>query len=229
MMLFAGLLAAGVAVAIWLRSGQPEVANADPQADQWIEQARKHGGSNRGEQLKIEKETTTNTDLAPLLARDWPQPSGQEVQATQAPRYYQPQQDAQLSLTVEAIGLNEVPVINSKSPEALDRGVIHLPETPMPWDEKKQKNVFLAGHRLGWEGTGSRLVFYNLNKLKKGDSVVLKDGSGTPYNYRVSDVFVATPDADWVVQPLRGHDMLTLQTCTMPDFKNRLIVRADRV
>jgi sortase A len=167
--------------------------------------------------------------LAPLLAQDWPQPSGQEVQAAQAPRYYQPQQDAQLTLTIEAIGLHEVPVINSKSPEDLDRGVVHLPETPFPWDERKQKNVYLAGHRLGWEGTGSRLVFYNLNKLKKGDSVVLKDGSGTSYDYRVSEVFVATPDADWVVQPLRGHDMLTLQTCTMPDFKNRLIVRADRV
>jgi sortase A len=89
--------------------------------------------------------------------------------------------------------------------------------------------VYLAGHRIGYEGTGSRLVFYNLNQLKKGDPIVLKDGSGDAYNYRVSEVFVAKPDADWVVQPVRGRDMVTLQTCTLPVFENRLIVRADRV
>jgi sortase A len=130
---------------------------------------------------------------------------------------------------VEDIGLHDVPVINSNSPEALDRGVIHLPETPMPWDEKEQKNVYLAGHRLGYEGTGSRLVFFNLDKLRKGDPIVLEDGSGTPYEYEVSEVFVAKPDAEWVVDPVRGRDMLTLQTCTMPIFENRLVVRADRV
>jgi len=27
---------------------------------------------------------------------------------------------------------------------------------------------------------------------------------------------------------VRGRDMVTLQTCTGPDFKKRLIVRADR-
>ena len=36
------------------------------------------------------------------------------------------------------------------------------------------------------------------------------------------------PDAEWVVQPVMGRDMVTLQTCTFPDLVNRLIVRADR-
>ena len=78
-------------------------------------------------------------------------------------------------------------------------------------------------------GTGSRLVFYNLNKLKKGDMVTLKDSSGTAYDYRVSEVFVAEPNADWAADPVQGRDIVTLQTCTMPEFRNRLIVRADRV
>lgn len=108
-------------------------------------------------------------------------------------RYYS--QDAKLTLTVEKMGIYDAPVINSLSREALDRGVIHLPQTPMPWDEKQQKNVYLAGHWLGWPGTGSYMIFFNLNKLKKSDSVVLKDGSGTPYQYRVSEVFVVEPGA----------------------------------
>jgi sortase (surface protein transpeptidase) len=31
-----------------------------------------------------------------------------------------------------------------------------------------------------------------------------------------------------VVDPVRGRDVVTLQTCMMPDFENRLIVRAER-
>ena len=58
---------------------------------------------------------------------------------------------------------------------------------------------------------------------------MLRDSLGNPYEYRVSEVFVVRPDADWAVDPVRGRDMLTLQTCTLPDLRNRIIVRADRV
>ena len=91
------------------------------------------------------------------------------------------------------------------------------------------EELYLAGHRLGWPGTGRRLVFFNLDKLKKGDTVTLRDSLGNPYEYRVSEAFVVTPECDWVVDPVRGRDMVTLQTCTFPDLVNRLIVRADRV
>ena len=168
----------------------------------------------------------------PVVPEDWPLPSGEEVSAARGPRYYAPEGSpdgsADLALTVEAIGLYDVPVISSSAEEALDRGVIHVPQTPMPWEERAQKNVYLAGHRLGYPGTGSRLVFYNLDRLARGDSVTLEDRSGNAYEYRVSEVFVVEPNDDWVVDPVRGRDMVTLQTCTMPDFENRLIVRADR-
>ena len=128
------------------------------------------------------------------------------------------------------MGLYEVPVISSSAPQALDNGVVHVPQTPMPWEEdRQQKNVYLAGHRLGYPGTGSRLVFYNLDKMKKGDTVTLRDGRGDAYRYRVSEVFVVGPNDDWVVDPVRGRDMVTLQTCTVPDLQRRIIVRADRI
>ena len=47
----------------------------------------------------------------------------------------------------------------------------------------------------------------------------------TPYEYEVSEVFVAELGADWVVEPVRDRDMVTSQTWTMPIFENRLIVR----
>ncbi len=245
MMVFALALAAVVAIIIWLRPDRAEQTSAtvEPAAAQSAKQKEKTP-PNRGKKLEIDDEpvgaadkpadvedepAARKADPLPLLAREWPKPSTNEILAANAPRYYDPQPDSTLTLTVDAIGLHEVPVINSEAQDALDRGVIHLPETPMPWDERPQKNVYLAGHRLGYEGTGSRLVFYNLDKLKKGDSIVLEDGSGTPYEYEVSEVFVAKPEADWVVDPVRGRDMVTLQTCVYPEFKNRLIVRADRV
>ena len=168
-------------------------------------------------------------ETLPVEAEDWPEPSGEEIAAVEAPRYYSPRQDGVLTLTVDSIGLYDVPVINANTQQALDNGVIHIPQTPMPWEEREQKNVYLAGHRLGFPGTGSRLVFYNLDKLKKGDSILLEDSLGEPYEYRVSEVFVVEPGADWVVDPVQGRNMLTLQTCTFPDLLNRIIVRADRV
>jgi sortase A len=175
------------------------------------------------------KQREAHKKTLPVAPQGWPAPSTQEVAAAREPRYYPQRQDGVMTLTVDAIGLYDVPVINANTQEALDVGVIHFPQSPMPWEEREQKNVYLAGHRLGWEGTGSRLVFYNLDKLKEGDTVVLEDSLGEPYEYRVSEAFVVEPDADWVVDPVRGRDTVTLQTCTFPDLLNRLIVRADRV
>ena len=63
-----------------------------------------------------------------------------------------------MALSVAALGVYDVPVIDSDSRQALDRGIIHVPETSMPWDSGFRRNVYLAGHRLGYSGTGSRLI-----------------------------------------------------------------------
>jgi sortase A len=206
---------------------KPEV-NEKPEADH--KPPEKPKADSRAAEKAPEKLPSEQREAKtlPVSVEDWPRPSRRQVAAANRPRHYQPQQGSQLSLTVQKMGLYDAPVINSYSLEALDRGVMHLPQTPMPWDERRQKNVYLAGHRLGWPGTGSHMVFYNLDELKKGDSVVLEDSSGNAYEYEVSEVFVAEPGAEWVMDPVRGRDMVTLQTCTYPDLKNRLIIRADR-
>ncbi len=83
---------------------------------------------------------------------------------------------------------------------------------------------------MGFRGTGSRLIFYNLDELREGEKVVLEDRTGRSYEYRVSETFLADPTDSWVMGQVRGRDMLTLQTCTpIPTFEKRLIIRADRV
>ncbi len=165
----------------------------------------------------------------PVAPQGWPWPTDDEIEEANGNRYYPPNEDAVLTLDVESIGLFDVPVVDSGSDEDLDEGVIHLPETPMPWEEREQKNVYLAGHRVGRPDTTGRMVFFELDKLQEGDSVVVEDRSGNPYEYEVSEVFVVEPDAEWAVDPVRGRDMVTLQTCTYPDGENRIIVRADKV
>jgi sortase A len=165
----------------------------------------------------------------PVAPAGWPSPTTQEIEATEEPRYYAEHPDAVLTLTVEPINIYDVPVLNSSSDEDLDKGVIHLPETSMPWEEKEQTNVYLAGHRVGNPGTTGRMLFFNVDKLKEGDPVVLQDLYGNTYEYAVSEIFVVEPDAAWVYDPVRNRDIVTLQTCTYPEDENRIIVRADRL
>jgi sortase A len=161
---------------------------------------------------------------------NWPMPTEEEIEAASQPRRYHLPRGAVLGLTVEAIGIYDVPVYDSASQWAMDNGVSHIPETSLPWSNTPQRNVFLAGHRLGWPGTWSHLVFYHLDKLGRGDMVVLRDREGSRYEYQVTETFVADPGDSWVMGQVVGRDMVTLQTCTpIPSFEKRIIVRADRV
>jgi sortase A len=83
---------------------------------------------------------------------------------------------------------------------------------------------------MGFRGTWSRMIFYNLDELALGNRVVLKDRAGRVYEYEVSENFLADPTDVWVMGQVTGRDMVTLQTCTpIPTFEKRLIVRADGV
>jgi sortase A len=160
----------------------------------------------------------------------WPAPTEEEVRRANGPRHYSLTPGAIMALTIEEIGIHDAPVFDSDNQWALTNGISHDPETSLPWSDTPQRNVYLAGHRMGYRGTWSRMIFYNLDKLEPGDGVVLEDRSGRSYEYEVSEVFVAEPTDVWVMGQVRGRDMVTLQTCTpIPTFEKRLIVRADRV
>jgi sortase A len=166
----------------------------------------------------------------PVGDYDYPLPTEEQRRATTRTRRYDLPPGAIMSLTINDMGLKNVPVLNSDSTRALDQGVIHHPETSFPWSNTPERNVYLAGHRLGWPGTGSHLVFYQLDELSRGDRVTLRDREGRSYNYRVIESFIVGPYDSWVMGRVRGRDLLTLQTCTpIPSFHERLIVRAERV
>src|SRR3712207_9349095 len=57
-----------------------------------------------------------------------------------------------------------------------DYAAIHLNSTGFPWEAGA--NVYIAGHRLGYPNTPSFLAFYDLDKMEKGDEVIVADADG---------------------------------------------------
>jgi sortase A len=104
---------------------------------------------------------------------------------------------------------------------------VHLRGTGFPWH--RQANVYIAGHRLGYVGTPSWLAFWDLDKVDVGDRIFVTDSMGRRYVYKVFKDFVVDPTDVFVTRPLKGRNILTLQTCTLPDYSRRLIIQAERV
>ena len=134
-----------------------------------------------------------------------------------------------LELTVPALDrVDGVPVYDAPESgyeKALHDGVVHVRGTGFPWQDVA--NVYIAGHRLGFPGTRSYLVFWDLNTLEDGDKVILTDANGTRYTYSVFKSIIINPDASYITQPVPGKSIISLQTCTLPDYAQRLIVRAE--
>ena len=136
--------------------------------------------------------------------------------------------NSDLTLTVpEMRRVENVPVYTgpSNDEDALHDGTLHVNSTGFPWQQGS--NVYIAGHRMGFPGTSSYLVFWDLNRLANGDEVVLKDAEGTRYTYTVFEKFVVAPNDVSVTEPVPGRSVVSLQTCTLPDYSERLIVQAE--
>ena len=137
--------------------------------------------------------------------------------------------DKTLDLTVPAmsrIDNDAIPYTTGTDEEALKtHAAIHLEGTGFPWDD--EANVYIAGHRLGYPNTESWLTFWDLNKVSEGDKIYVTDANGTKYTYKVFKTFIVKPSDTHVTATEPGKNILTLQTCTLPDYEQRLIVQAN--
>jgi sortase A len=136
-------------------------------------------------------------------------------------------EDKTLKLTVPAMARienDDVPYTTGDDEEALKKhAAIHLEGTGFPWDN--EANVYIAGHRLGYPRTESWLTFWDLNEVSVGDDIYVTDANGTKYTYNVFKTFVVNPSNTHVTETEPGKNIVTLQTCTLPDYKQRLIVQ----
>ena len=144
--------------------------------------------------------------------------------------------DTTMSLSVPALGISGIPVVEGTTEASLTVGAGHYIGSGYPW--VPGSNTYIAGHRLGYPGTASDHVFYNLPNLVQGDEIFLTDSNGTTYTYAVSEILeVPTTDLS-VTNPVPGRDIVSLQTCIEnygdywtegPNWFVRYVVRADRV
>ncbi len=140
-------------------------------------------------------------------------------------------EDKTLKLTIPAMSRIEddaIPNTTGTDEEALKaHAAIHLEGTGFPWQQ--EANVYIAGHRLGYPNTESFLTFWDLDNVEKGDKVYITDADGTEYTYEVFKEVTVSPSDLSVTDTVPGKNIVTLQTCTLPDYSQRLIVQAELI
>ena len=138
-------------------------------------------------------------------------------------------EDKTLKLTVPTMSRienDEIPSTTGDDEAKLkEYAAIHLEGTGFPWQD--EANVYIAGHRLGFPNTESWLTFWDMNKVNVGDEVYVTDADGTKYTYKVFKEFTVGPADTSVTNTEPGKNILTLQTCTLPDYSQRLIIQAE--
>jgi sortase A len=175
------------------------------------------------QEKKAQEQAPQETPDKQIAPKQAPQESGGGVPAVEPPS------KDMFKLTVpqmERIQDDEIPTgLGSDETLFHDYAAVHLKNTGFPWE--KEANVYIAGHRLGFENTDSYLAFWDLNKLEQGDEFYITDSEGRKYTYEVFRKFVAAPGNISVIAPIDGKNVVTLQTCTLPDYTSRLLVRAE--
>ena len=143
--------------------------------------------------------------------------------------------DSTMSLTVPAMGISDIPVVEGTTEASLAAGAGHYVGSGYPW--VPGSNTYIAGHRIGYPGTPSDHVFWNLPNLGMGDEIYLTDSNGHTYTYVVSDI-LEVPVDDLSVTGPTGDDTVSLQTCIEnygdywtpgPNWYVRYIVRGTMV
>jgi sortase A len=220
------ILAALTVLAACSSSGQSSDEGGQDQAgkDASGEQAQKHKLPGKATEGKKEPPKMTKEAKAKQVAPKKGKAQGQR----KVSNALQPPKDKTLKLTIPEMKQIEDDTIptGKGTNEALfhDHAAVHLRDTGFPW--QKTANVYIAGHRIGFPGTDSNLAFYDLENLKKGDKVYLEDAEGREYTYQVFAKLVVEPADLSVLRPIKGKNIVSLQTCTLPDYTNRVIYRA---
>lgn len=126
--------------------------------------------------------------------------------------------------TIEIPKINvDLPIYHDTGVSSLERGVGHIPNTPLPIGGKGWHSVF-TGHR----GLPSAELFTRLDELGPGDVVLIKI-FGTTHAYKVYGTEVVLPDQLGSLASIKGRDLLTLVTCTPYGVNtHRLLVHCER-
>ena len=148
------------------RAVEPEGAKKDPPKP--AEEPKKK------ETKQEQKKDTTDKEQKKMASKE----PEMEAEEADSERLVAPT-DTTMYLDVPSIGLSGVPVYEGASEASLYASTGHLNGTGYPWVEGS--NTYVAGHRIGYPGTGSDHIFWDLPSVAIGDPVMLTDSNGTTY------------------------------------------------
>jgi sortase A len=222
LVLILAALAVSVALVACSAAGQSSGDQGQaPQKKASQEQAKKQEPAEKREPDKKMTDEAKSKQVAPT--------KGTEGKPADGENLVEPPDKRRLKLTIPAMKrIKDDPVPTGLGTDEKlfhDYAGVHLKASGFPW--QKTANVYIAGHRIGFPGTRSNLAFYDLEDLKKGDNVYLEDADGRRYTYRVYEKLVVEPTNLSVIQPIQGKNIVSLQTCTLPDYSKRVIYRAE--
>jgi sortase A len=165
------------------------------------------GGQKAPERKEAPKKTSEKAEDKRVASKNKAEESDKEEETI-----VEPAADETLKLTVPKMErVKDVTVPTAVADEEALRNnlAVRLPGTGLPWEE--EANVYIAGHELGYRGTPSYLAFYDLKKLEEGDRIYITDADGRRYTYEVFEIMVVQPTDLWVLDPLEGRNIVTLQ------------------
>jgi sortase A len=130
--------------------------------------------------------------------------------------------------TGEPIGRIKMPtlgrhyvVVQGTDLDTLRKGPGHYPRTSFPGEPG---TVAIAGHR-----TTYLAPFRTIDQLKRGQHIVLAMPYGT-FTYAVEKTQIVSPDAIWIIRPVRGENRLVLSAChPLYSASQRLVVFARQI
>lgn len=172
-----------------------------------LQGATDSGDREAPEQKEAPKKASGKAEDEQVASRKKAEDSGKE-EAT----IVEPASDETLKLTVpkmERVKNVTIPTMMADDEALRSNLAVRLPGTGLPWE--KEANVYIAGHELGYPFTDSFRAFYDLKELKKGDEIHITDADGREYTYEVFEIMIVQPTDLWVLDPLEGRNIVTLQ------------------
>lgn len=113
-------------------------------------------------------------------------------------------------------------IFEGSTPKVLNEGPWRRPGTS---DPTRGGNTVIAAHRLNFGGVAN---FYNLDKIKKDDSLIVY-WQGKEYDYKVDQIDTVSP-LNIDVEKNTSDPILTLYTCTpLWSSSERLVVKGSLI
>lgn len=122
-------------------------------------------------------------------------------------------------LSIPTLDLSDSPVVVDSND--LSKGLVHLPGSALPGE---RGNVFISGHSSLPQFPTSKAIFANLVKVKNGDQINIKIGTGE-FRYQVVGLRVVDPkDLSIIAPPDNTGRYITLMTCVPPGFNTKRLI-----